>query len=179
MMKKKHQKSLTRTFLVSLGIPTVFIPGLVLASILGWDWKNDLPDLVRSGGYKQSEIIFPTEAKVTKILDGDTFEINNGQTVRMIGINAPNRGEKGYLEAKEYLTDLIAGESIRIEYDYYQDDKFGRILAYVWENCTTHLGCNKGERMINWVLLKKNHAEFVTYKDRRKLKYNDFLKETK
>src|SRR3989338_4935947 len=48
-----------------------------------------------------------------------------------------------------------------LEYDYYQDDKFGRILAYVWENCTSQLGCNNGQRMVNWLLVKKGIAKVV------------------
>jgi len=62
-----------------------------------------------------------------------------------------------------------------LEYDYYQDDKFGRILAYVWENCTSQLGCNNGQRMVNWLLVKKGIAKVVTYQDRRSLKYKDLL----
>ena len=52
-----------------------------------------------------------------------------------------------------------------------------RILAYVWEDCSTQLGCENNKRMINWVMLKKGYADFVTYQDRRALKYKDFLSE--
>ena len=171
----KPRKSLSRNLLVSLGIPTVFIPGLILASILGWEWQEDLATLYKSGGYKQSEVIFPTEAMVVSVTDGDTFIIDNGQVVRMIGINAPNRGIERHEEASEYLKDLIEGEKIYLEYDYYQDDKFGRILAYVWESCVTQVGCSNDKRMVNWVMLKKGYAEMVTYQDRRALLYKDYL----
>ena len=175
MAKKKKQPVLSRLLLVSLGIPTVFIPGLILASILGWNWQGDLAHLKQTGGFKQSEQIFPEKVKVAKILDGDTFETDQTLTIRMIGINAPNRGSEGHDEAKEYLADLIGGEIVSLEYDYYQDDKYGRILAYVWEDCSTQLGCENSKRMINWVMLKKGYADFVTYQDRRALKYKDFL----
>lgn len=75
----------------------------------------------------------------------------------------------------EYLKDLIEGEKVRLEYDYYQDDKFGRILAYVWERCRTSLGCQNGERMVNWLMVKKGLAKVVTYEERRRLKYEDLL----
>lgn len=178
MIKRGAQKSsLSRSLLVSLGIPTVFIPGLILASIIGWNWRKDLGRLALTGGYKQSQAIFPTETNVVGVVDGDTIEIDNGQTVRMIGIDAPNRGESGYEEAKEYLKDIIEGEKVRLEFDYYQDDKFGRILAYVWEECGSQLGCKNGERLINWILIKKKYAKVVTYQDRRALKYKDILLE--
>jgi len=177
MAKKKKQPALSRILLISLGIPTVFIPGLILASVLGWNWQEDLARLKQTGGFKQSEQIFPGKVKVAKILDGDTFETDQTLTIRMIGIDAPNRGSEGYDEAKEYLADLIGGETVGLEYDYYQDDKYGRILAYVWEDCSTQLGCENSKRMINWVMLEKNYADFVTYQGRRALKYEDFLSE--
>ena len=55
------------------------------------------------------------------------------------------------------------------------DDKYGRILAYVFKDCTTHFGCDNGRRMINWVMIKKDLAEFVSYEDRRELKYKELL----
>ena len=41
-MKKRSKEKLTRKFLVGLGIPMVFVPGLILAAVLGWDWEKDL-----------------------------------------------------------------------------------------------------------------------------------------
>lgn len=177
MARSKKQLILSRSLLITIGIPTVFIPGLILASILGWNWKDGLAQLKQAGGFKQSKQIFPQKVKVVNVLDGDTFEANKTLRIRMIGIDAPNRGEEGYEKAKEYLTDLIGGETVSLEYDYYQDDKYGRILAYVWEDCANQLGCKEGKRMINWVMLKKDYASFVTYEDRRSLKYKEFLQE--
>jgi len=166
-----------KNWLVLLGIPTVFFPGLILAAVLGWNWQKDLGQLRQAGGYKQSEEIFPQKVEVMEVLDGDTFATADSLAVRMIGIDAPNRGELGYEEAKEYLKSLIGKETVELEYDYYQDDKFGRILAYVWEDCSTQAGCQQGRRMVNWVLLKKGYAKFVIYESRRGLKYKDYLKE--
>jgi len=174
-MKKRSKEKLTRKFLVGLGIPMVFVPGLILAAVLGWDWEIDLGRLCKSGGYKESQVLFPKEAMVEEVLDGDTFELEGGRTVRMVGIDAPNRGEEGWEEVTEYLKDLIEQEPVRLEYDVYQDDKFGRILAYVFEKCETQLGCQNGERMVNWVLVRKGKARVVVYEDRRKLIYQDEL----
>lgn len=175
-MVKQKKKSLTRALLVALGIPSIFLPGLILASILGWDWQQDLERLVRSGGYKQSREIFPKEVLVKKVWDGDTFEIESGQSVRMIGIDAPDQDEAGASEATEYLKDLIEDERIELEYDSYKDDKYGRLLAYVWESCQTSLGCSGGKRLVNWLMIKKKLAVFLNYEDRGKLKYEDLLK---
>jgi endonuclease YncB( thermonuclease family) len=164
---------LTRKVLIGLGIPTVFIPGLILASILGWNWKTDLAKLAARGGFYQSEKIFPKQAKVISIYDGDTILIDNGEVVRLIGVNAPDRGQNGYLEAGDFLSKEIENKEISLEYDHYQDDKYGRILAYVWEYCAT---CENNKLMVNWLLIKNGYAKVVIYADRRKLLYEDYLK---
>ena len=175
MPSKKKKKLLSKNILIAFGIPTVFVPGLILASILGWNWQRDLNNLAQKGGYRESQVIFPKTGQVVQIYDGDTILLNSGQTIRLIGINAPERGEKGFDQAKDYLTDLIDGEEVFLEYDKYQDDKYGRVLAYVFEKCSTSAGCKNGKRMINWVMIKKGYAKTTIYKDRGKLKYQDIL----
>lgn len=171
----KTSKPLTRAMLIAVGIPTVFVPGLILASILGWDYSRDLAKLGESGGYRKSQELFPTKVEVTQVLDGDTIEVNDNLTVRMLGINSPDRSQKGWEEATEYLRDLVEGEEVRLEYDTYQDDQYGRILAYVWEKCKNSVGCKNGERLVNFVMIKKKFAQVSLYADRRKLKHQDLL----
>lgn len=177
MVAKKKQLIPPHSLLIAVGIPTVFIPGLILASVLGWNWKEGLNILKQKGGFKSSQEIFPKSVRVSKVIDGDTFETESTLTVRLLGINAPNRGERNYEEAKEYLSDLIGGEEVTLEYDKYQDDKYGRILAYVWEDCSTQIGCEKNKRMVNWVMLIKGLAKYETYKDRASLRHADLLQE--
>jgi len=174
--KRTSRKSaLTRNLLLSFGIPTVFIPGLILASLLGWNWRQGLSILKAQGGYTNSKTIFPTQAIVSNVYDGDTIVLSTGQTIRLLGINAPDRGEKGYEAAKAYMEDILDGSSVELEYDTYQDDKYGRLLAYVFRSCNHALGCKQGRQMVNWLLIKKGYAEAIFYKDRAKLKYQDYL----
>jgi len=49
---------------------------------------------------------------VTQITDGDTFRIGD-RVVRLCGVNAPERGERGYREAGAYLGRLIDGRRFR------------------------------------------------------------------
>lgn len=174
-MKQNKKKILTRNFIVALGIPSIFIPGLILASILGWNWENDLSRLAARGGYYISEKIFPKKSIAVGALDGDTIMIHNGSSVRLIGIDAPERGEPGHDEAEQFLSGLADESDIELEYDKYQDDSYGRILAYVFRKCTTELGCQNGRRMLNWVMVKEGYAKVVIYEDRKKLKYQDYL----
>ena len=52
--------------------------------------------------------------KATQIIDGDTIKIETGQTIRLVGINAPEKSMPFYNEAKKYLlssfVDLIFDE---------------------------------------------------------------------
>ena len=168
-------RKLTKNLLVTLGIPAVFIPGLILASILGWNWQRDLAKMAERGGFYQTLKLFPKEAVVEEVIDGDTLELENGRTIRMVGIDAPNKGEGLYGQALEYSIKLTEGKRVRLEYDEYQDDKFGRILAYVWAPCTSEKGCQEGKLMLNKVLVDEGLAKVVLYSKRKKLKYQNEL----
>ncbi len=167
-------KKLTPKFLKSKKVPQVLIAGLVLASVLGWSgWKG----LEKVQNYYQLKSIFPTTTKAVKTLDGDTFTISNGLTVRLLGINAPERGAPGYQESLTFLNSLISLKPLSLEYDTYQDDKYGRILAYVWVDCNDNIRiyCRGDRALVNEIMLKSGFAKKVVYEDRKKLKYDAFL----
>ena len=50
---------------------------------------------------------------VTRIIDGDTIEVGNN-TVRLLGINSPEKGEIGYNEAKAFL-QAVSGGAERVQ----------------------------------------------------------------
>lgn len=70
--------------------------------------------------------------KVTRVVDGDTIKINNNDTVRLLGINTPEKGELYYKEAKEFLESLILNKTIRIERGKEDRDKYKRLLRYIF-----------------------------------------------
>ena len=51
----------------------------------------------------------------TKIIDGDTFLIEGGYSVRILGIDADERGYPCYEAAKRGLEELILGKEVRLE----------------------------------------------------------------
>jgi endonuclease YncB( thermonuclease family) len=51
----------------------------------------------------------------TSIIDGDTFRLENGETVRLIGIDAPELSQPGGKESREYLTQLILNKGVTLE----------------------------------------------------------------
>lgn len=70
-------------------------------------------------------------AIVERIIDGDTIEAGN-KTIRLLGINTPERGEKYYEEAKDFLGTQILNKTIILEYGKEREDKYHRTLAYVF-----------------------------------------------
>lgn len=74
-------------------------------------------------------------ATVTRIIDGDSIEVNlNGQTVqvRYIGINAPEYNDPCGSEATQANANLIYGKTLRLVKDVSETDPFGRLLRYVY-----------------------------------------------
>jgi micrococcal nuclease len=76
---------------------------------------------------------FGETTKVTRIIDGDTFEVESGEIVRLIGINAPEISDIFGHEAKKYLSSLIENKVVFLEIDNISKDRdrFQRLLRYV------------------------------------------------
>jgi micrococcal nuclease len=73
------------------------------------------------------------EQKVVRVLDGDTIELEDGNRVRLFGIDAPEIGEKFSQEARLALERMVLGKRVTIEKDPTKDkDKYGRLLRYVF-----------------------------------------------
>lgn len=168
------KRKLTVKFLNKLKVPKVLIPGLIIASVLGWvGWKQ----LNNIKNYYQIKQIFPQNTEVKEVIDGDTFIIKNEMTLRLLGIDAPNKTQPNYEQAKDYLYLLTKNKVIKLEYDTYQDDKYGRLLAYVWIDCFEEIKnfCHEDKALVNELMIKKGLAEKVIYDKRKKLKYDNFL----
>lgn len=80
----------------------------------------------------------PERGVVTKVVDGDTIELESGETVRYIGIDTPEISppltsmECFGPEATDYNKDLLEGKEVVLKRDIKNKDKFGRILRYVY-----------------------------------------------
>ena len=76
--------------------------------------------------------------KCTRVVDGDTIKLSNGERVRLIGVDTPetkhpNKPVEYYgKEASASTRRMVEGKQVRLEYDQQQRDKYGRLLAYVY-----------------------------------------------
>ena len=68
---------------------------------------------------------------VSRVIDGDTLELANGQSVRVVGIDTPEEGDCGYPEATSTLQQLVLGERVRLGESDEDTDRYGRLLRYV------------------------------------------------
>jgi micrococcal nuclease len=76
------------------------------------------------------------EATVTRVIDGDTLETDDGtyvDRIRLVLVDAPELSEAGGAESKDYLASLCLGKKALIDEEDWQvdADPYGRILAVV------------------------------------------------
>jgi len=91
--------------------------------------------------------------KVVDVYDGDTFVIESGEAVRLLGIDTPEIGEPGADIAKDFLEKLVLGKEVRLERDSVDKDDHNRLLRYVYV----------GDLFVNAELIRKGYAEVKFY----------------
>jgi micrococcal nuclease len=84
-----------------------------------------------------------------KIIDGDTFRLANGDTVRLIGIDAPELSQPGGEVSSEYLAYLLLGKPITLEKGSEDRDNYNRLLRFVYV----------GNLCINEEMIRQGYAE--------------------
>ena len=112
------------------------------------------------------------EYKVKRVVDGDTFEIESGEKVRLIGIDAPESVATNKLdgclgeESAEFLRSLVEGKVVKLEPDKSNMDKYQRLLRYVWID----------EKFVNNELVANGFA--VSYAYKPDIKYQEIFNKT-
>lgn len=73
------------------------------------------------------------EGTVNWIADGDTLEVNSIR-IRLALIDAPEQGQSGSVEARDFLTRLcpVGHKAIVDQDDMQLTDNYGRVIAVVW-----------------------------------------------
>ena len=112
-MKEKTQNTLIVIASVIILIIIIFFALKIIA--------NYVPEIKEN----QSEYL------VAEIIDGDTFRLDNGDIVRLLCVDTPEKGEEGYDEAVSFLGGrLIYQNNITLEGN--TTDRYGRLLRWVW-----------------------------------------------
>ena len=126
-----------------------------------------------------------TNILVTRVVDGDTLKLENGERVRLIGIDTPEMHESQKLyrdsartkqdtstiqklgrRAYEFTKNLVEGKRVSLEFDVEKHDRYGRLLAYVYL---------KDGTFVNAKIVEEGYASLMTFPPN--VKYADlFLK---
>lgn len=74
----------------------------------------------------------PPRHTIVRVIDGDTVELDDGRTVRLLGVDAPEAGTICGEDATAFLSGF-AYRSVTVTGDPTQDtvDRYGRTLAYL------------------------------------------------
>lgn len=114
----------------------------------------------------RSEVAGASESAVLvrRVVDGDTIELETGQTVRYIGVDTPEtkdprRGVQCFgKEAAVRNRELVEGKKVRLEKDVSETDKYGRLLRYVYVQAS-----GSAEILVNDLLVKEGFAQASSY----------------
>jgi len=114
------------------------------------------------------------EIVVSEVIDGDTIKLSNGELVRLLGINAPEKGQKFYEEAKRKLKEILRDKKIILERDARDKDNYGRLLRYVFAD----------NIFVNSLLVREGYAkpymlDGLKYKREIEEAWNNCLKDKK
>lgn len=161
-------------FVVALFIFLIFFAGFSLLFFLNGSKINPIPQPKLQGssnnqGKVKSEMVSTKKennqatsqdiVKVTRVIDGDTIEIEGGQKIRYIGIDTPETVHPDKTvqcfgkEASAKNSELVKGKSVTLEKDVSETDKYGRLLRYVYA----------GDIFVNDYLLRQGYAHSSSY----------------
>lgn len=106
--------------------------------------------------------------RVARVFDGDTIALANGPKVRLLGLNTPEvngpykTAERGGDEAKQWLTQRLAGQKVRIETDVELEDHYQRRLAYVFDEQGNNINIELVRNGLAMVSLFPPNLKYVT-----------------
>jgi len=101
-------------------------------------------------------VTIESQARVVRVIDGDTIEIAGGAHVRYIGMDTPESYPEVEFygpEAKAKNIELVEGKVVTLVKDVSETDKYGRLLRYVYVDGV----------FVNGELVRLGYARAVAY----------------
>ncbi|MDP3986001.1 MAG: thermonuclease family protein [Candidatus Veblenbacteria bacterium] len=128
---------------------------------------NTLNNRIGNSGAEEAPVATPLETpeygqliRVARVIDGDTIQLENGERLRYIGINTPEKNDprkpvQCFAEqASEKNKELVEGKQIKFYKDVTERDKYQRLLGYVYLEDGT---------FVNLEMVKTGYAFSYTY----------------
>ncbi len=108
--------------LILLGIMVLIV--LSSCIFLGFKFKDEITGrIVKNKDFEKGF--------VSKVIDRDTVVINS-ESVRLLGIDADEKGYECYKQAKERLEELVLNKEVLMESDERDKDMYERHLRYLF-----------------------------------------------
>ena len=153
-IRKKHIFSLLIILIICAGAISI------ASAYTGTGFSHSIPsskysDMSASdilSKYEKTDCSVEESAVCTKVVDGDTIYLDNGEKIRFVGVNTPERGVEGYITSKNFVQKLCLNKKVGIDVDDSKhSDRYGRTLGVVIVD-----GKN-----VNEMLLKEGLAEIM------------------
>jgi endonuclease YncB( thermonuclease family) len=115
----------------------------------------------------------PQRHRVLRTTDGDSLVLENGERVRLIGVDTPETRhpelpvQRFAKEASEFSKKTAEGKDVELEFGPELRDKYGRLLAYVWI----------GDLLLNRALIRRGYGYAMTRFPHQRME--DFLQAEK
>jgi len=115
----------------------IILAGFIIGAAIYFSNQSKEPIVESSVVSKQNCTTIPelptgVSKLATKIIDGDTFIIEGGYSVRILGIDADERDHPCYDMAKDRLEELILNKEVKLEKGIEDKDQWCRYLRYVF-----------------------------------------------
>jgi micrococcal nuclease len=91
--------------------------------------------------------------QVAEIIDGDTFRLVNGDRIRLLCVNTPEKGKAGYDEAASFLGGRLLYENLVLIGN--KTDRYGRLLRFVYTNGS----------LVNKEIIDQGYGKLFIYDD--------------
>ena len=141
---------------------------VLLAFLLGYFLRSPIPQIK----VEPRENLSPTTSKnddfkqgtyrVTRVLDGDTIELQGGTRVRYEGMDAPEKNAAFGLSSTKLNQELVGNKDVLVVPTQERWDQYGRLLAYVYV----------GDVLVNEKMIEEGYARLFLYRGQKPEKYD-------
>ena len=123
-----------------------------MCRLLGIVWQALLPQLLWAA---------VLTGKVVGVSDGDTLKVfdenQRVHTIRLMGIDAPEKAQPFGQRAKQSLSELVYQQQVQVE--WHKQDRYGRILGLVRTRSGTDMCLEQLKRGMAWHYKQYMHEQ--------------------
>ncbi len=111
---------------------------VLVASLVGCKGLDRVPILTADPCSFNGVDYTSREVYIARVLDGDTINTDTGESIRLLGINAPEIAHPDQAvecwgpESADWMTQKLTSQTVQLKFDAECTDLYGRTLAYVF-----------------------------------------------